>query len=137
MQTRRVWWSLVLIGIAAVGGYATVVAQQVGAVPKVDQVKTAPTADGKFEFEVIESFDSKYAGDTPGHIGKHGELGDIRPSAALGDPVYRGEQKIGTITNLLWSRGHGSLEIEFDPEPNIRIAVGDVCWLKMGAPESK
>lgn len=132
MNTRhRAWWSLVLIGLAAVGGYATVVAQQ------VDQVKPAPAADGKFEFEVIESFDSKYAGDTPGHIGKHGELGDFRPSAALGDPVYRGEQKIGTVTNLLWSRGHGSLEIEFDPEPNVRIAVGDLCWLKMGPPATK
>lgn len=137
MPTRHVLWSLVSIGIAAIGGFATVVAQQVNAVQQAEPAKSSLKADGKFEFEVIESFDSKYAGDTPGHIGKHGELGDIRPSAALGDPVYRGEQKIGTITNLLWSRGHGSLEIEFDPEPNIRIAVGDVCWLKMGAPESK
>jgi hypothetical protein len=128
---QRVWLALALLGIAAVGGYATVVAQQ------VDQVKPTPKADGKFEFEIIESFDSKYAGDTPGHIGKHGELGDFRPSAALGDPVFRGEQKIGTVTNLVWSRGHGSLEIEFDPEPNIRIAVGDICWLKMGAAVTK
>jgi len=131
MQAHRVIYLLVLIGIAAVGGYASVVAQQ------VEPVKPTPKTDGKFEFEIIESFDSKYAGDTPGHIGKHGELGDIRPSVALGDPVFRGEQKIGTVTNLVWSRGHGSLEIEFDPEPNIRIAVGDLCWLKMGAPEKK
>jgi hypothetical protein len=128
---QRVWLALALLGIVAVGGYATVVAQQ------VDQVKPTPKADGKFEFEIIESFDSKYAGDTPGHIGKHGELGDFRPSAALGDPVFRGEQKIGTVTNLVWSRGHGSLEIEFDPEPNIRIAVGDIGWLKMGAAVTK
>lgn len=130
MQTRCILWSLVLIGIA-IGGYATVVAQQ------AEPVKTTPTVNGKFEFEIIESFDSKYAGDTPGHIGRHGELGDFRPSAALGDPVFRGEQKIGTVTNLLWSRGQGSLEIEFDPEPNIRIAVGDECWLKMGPPAAK
>jgi len=128
---RRIVWSLVLLGIATVGGFASLRAQQ------VDQVKAAPTTDGKFEFEIIESFDSKYAGDTPGHIGKHGELGDFRPSVALGDSVYRGEQKIGTVTNLVWSRGHGSLEIEFDPEPNIRIAVGDLCWLKMSAPATK
>lgn len=133
---QRVWSSLVLLGIAVVGGYA-IMSQQIGVAQQVDQVKPAPKVNGKFEFEVIESFDSKYAGDTPGHIGKHGELGDFRPSAALGDPVYRGDQKIGTVTNLLWSRGHGSLEIEFDPEPNVRIAVGDICWLKMGPPTAK
>jgi len=131
MNARRSRWSLVLLGVAAIGGFATLRAQQ------VDQVKALPKADGKFEFEIIESFDSKYAGDTPGHIGKHGELGDFRPSAALGDSVYRGDQKIGTVTNLLWSRGHGSLEIEFDPEPDVRIAVGDVAWLKMGATPKK
>lgn len=130
-SARSIWLLLALLGLAGIGGYASLSAQQ------VEQAKVGPTADGKFEFEIIESFDSKYAGDTPGHIGKHGELGDYRPNAALGDPVFRGEQKIGTVTNLLWSRGHGSLEIEFDPEPNIRIAVGDVCWLKMGAPAAK
>ena len=92
----------------------------------------APRANGRFEFEVIESFDAKYEGDTPGHIGRHGELGDDRPKAALGDAVYRGEQKIGTVTGLRWSRGHGSLEVEFDPQPKTRIQVGDLVWMKLG-----
>lgn len=126
--TRPVWCSIafVVVAAAAIGRYATVDAQQVG------KVAASPVANGRFQFEVIESFDAKYQGDSPGHIGKHGELGDFRPQAALGDPVFRGEEKIGTITNLLWSRGHGSLEVEFDPEPKVRIAVGDVVWLKMG-----
>lgn len=50
----------------------------------------------------------------------------------MGDPVYRGDKKVGTITGLRWSRGHGSLEVEFDPEPKIRIEVGDVVWMKLG-----
>lgn len=131
--SRRVWCSVALVAatVAAVGTYATVDAQQVG--PSAPTPAAAsPIANGRFQFEVIESFDAKYQGDTPGHIGKHGELGDFRPQAALGDPVFRGEEKIGTVTNLFWSRGHGSLEVEFDPEPKLRIAVGDVVWLKMG-----
>lgn len=131
--TRHVWCSvaLVVVAVAIVGMYATVDAQQVGT-PAQTPTATSPVADGRFQFEVIESFDAKYQGDSPGHIGKHGELGDFRPQAALGDPVFRGEEKIGTVTNLVWSRGHGSLEVEFDPEPKARIAVGDVVWLKMG-----
>ncbi|MCE9603699.1 MAG: hypothetical protein K8U03_02225 [Planctomycetia bacterium] len=127
---RRVWWSLVFVATglvaAAIGGFASVLAQQVTKAP------AAPAVKGRFEFEIVESFDSKYLGDTPGHIGRHGELGDFRPQAALGDPVFRGEEKIGTVSNLVWSRGHGSLEIEFDPEPHVRIAVGELVWLKLG-----
>ena len=112
---------------AAMGGWTTAGSQQA---PKA---QPSPQAVGKFEFEVIESFDAKYEGDTPGHIGRHGELGNERPQAALGDPVMRGDKKVGTVTGLRWSRGHGSLEIEFDPEPKTRISVGDVVWLKLGA----
>lgn len=127
---RHAWWPIALVA-AAVCAYATVGAQQVGE-PVTSPIAASPVANGRFKFEVIESFDAKYQGDSPGHIGKHGELGDFRPQAALGDPVFRGEEKIGTVTNLVWSRGHGSLEVEFDPEPKVRIAVGDVVWLKMG-----
>jgi hypothetical protein len=115
-----------VIGIVAAvawGGFATVRSQQVPS-PQLP-------SGGRFEFEVIESFDAKYEGDTPGHIGRHGELGDRRPQAALGDAVYRGDKKIGTVTSLRWSRGHGSLEVEFDPEPKTRIEVGDVVWMKL------
>jgi len=128
MKTERRWiWILALLVAAAAGHYASVFAQQ--APPSK---APAPKFSGKFEIEVIESFDAKYQGDTPGHIGKHGELGDLRPQAALGDPVFRGDEKVGTVTNLIWSPGHGSLQVEFDPEPKVRIAVGDVVWLRFG-----
>ena len=110
---------------AAWGGLTAVRSQQTA------KPQPSRQAAGRFEFEVIESFDAKYEGDTPGHIGRSGGLADDRPQAALGDAVYRGEQKIGTVTALRWSRGQGSLEVEFDPEPKTRINVGDVVWLKL------
>lgn len=84
-----------------------------------------------FRFEVIESHDSKYLGDTPSHMGKDGGL-TVKPRVALGDPVYRmdGEKTtlVGRVTRVAWSRVSGSLEVEFHPEPFQRIAVGDeVC----------
>ena len=85
----------------------------------------------KFEFEVVQSFDAKYEGDTPGHMGKSGGLGNRRPQVALGDAVYRGQQKVGVITGLGWSRSYGSLEVEFDPVGDVRICVGDVVWLAL------
>lgn len=90
-------------------------------------------AGGKFEFSVVESYDARYLGDTPGHTGRHGELGELRPGVALGDPVFRGETKVGTVSGLRWSSAHGSLEIEFDPEPRARIAVGEVVWVRLGS----
>ncbi len=57
---------------------------------------------------------------------------------ALGDPVYRGEGDaaavVGRVTNLKWSRGQGSLDIEFDPTDKTRIEIGDNVWLKIGKP---
>jgi hypothetical protein len=88
-------------------------------------------AGTRFNFEVIESFDAKYLGDTPGHLGRGGGLENSRPSVALGDHVYRGEKKIGTITSIVWSRVQSSLTVEFDPEPLTRIAVGDSVWIDL------
>ena len=85
----------------------------------------------RFDFEVIESFDAKYPGDTPGHTGKNGGLENVRPHVSLGDPVFRGETKVGTITAVNWDRVRGSLTVEFDPEPMQRIAVGDTVWLAL------
>jgi hypothetical protein len=88
----------------------------------------------RFDFEVIESFDAAYLGDTPGHIGRMGGL-TIRPNVALGDGVYRtrGEvtERIGAITRVRWERASGGLTIEFDPVPVVRIAVGDVVWIDL------
>jgi hypothetical protein len=87
-----------------------------------------------FRFEVIESHDAEYLGDTPAHLGKNGGL-TVRPQVALGDPVYRktatGRRRIGHITRVVWSRVGGSLEVEFDPEPFQRIAVGDEVWIDL------
>lgn len=85
----------------------------------------------RFNFEVIESFDAKYLGDTPGHIGRAGGLEKLRPAMALGDAVYRGDEKIGIISSIVWQRVQGSLTIEFDPEPLHRIAVGDKVWVDL------
>jgi hypothetical protein len=91
-----------------------------------------PAADpNRFEFEVVQSFDAKYEGDTSGHVGKNGGLENRRPQVALGDAVYRGQDKIGVVTGLGWSRTHGSLEVEFDPIGEVRICVGDVVWLAL------
>lgn len=87
-----------------------------------------------FRFEVIESHDAEYLGDTPAHLGKNGGL-TVRPQVALGDPVFRktatGRTRVGHITRATWSRVGGSLEVEFDPEPFQRIAVGDEVWIDL------
>jgi hypothetical protein len=102
-----------------------------------------PPASAKFAFQVVESFDAKYLGDTPGHIGRGGGLEHGKPNVSLGDPVYRGDEKVGTITSLTWDRSKGSLEVEFDPVPMhlgpdgralgpLRIAIGDELWTRLG-----
>jgi len=88
-----------------------------------------------FHFEVIESHDADYLGDTPAHSGKDGGL-TVRPHVSLGDPVYRGTTAesrtlVGRITRVEWGRVSGSLEVEFDPEPFQRIAVGDEVWIDL------
>jgi hypothetical protein len=88
----------------------------------------------KFHFEVIESHDAVYLGDTPGHMGRDGGL-KVRPNVALGDGVYRTEgdttTRVGTITRAVWDRVSGGLTVEFDPEPLRRIAVGDEVWIDL------
>ncbi len=99
----------------------------------------------RFTFQVVQSFDAKYLGDTPGHLGRGGGLGEKRPDVALGDAVHRGNEKIGTITGLTWDRSRESLEVEFDPlsperdpagvlKPPRRIAIGDEIWIELGHP---
>ncbi len=85
----------------------------------------------RFEFEVIESYDAKYLGDTPAHHGRNGGLGTARPKVFLDDPVYRGETVVGHVTAVVWDRVNGGLNIEFDPAPMHRISVGDVVWIRL------
>lgn len=91
----------------------------------------------RFEFEVVESFDAQYLGDTPGHRGRNGGLNNRRPRLALGDAVYRGDEKIGNLTRVTWDRARGSLELEFDPAPLARINVGDVVWVALDGSQAK
>lgn len=97
---------------------------------------TTQTKD-RFEFQVVESFDAKYLGDTPGHKGRGGGLGNVRPDIALGDPVYHEDQKVGKVTSLLWDRTKESLEVEFDPEPFVRVTVGEPVWIPFGGKVAK
>jgi hypothetical protein len=102
--------------------------------PPADIRKAQPMASAdRFEFEVVQSFQAKYEGDTPGHWGRNDGLGERRPQVALGDPVFRGDERIGQITELGWSRIHGSLEVEFNPIIGTRICVGDEVWLYLDA----
>jgi hypothetical protein len=88
----------------------------------------------RFVFEIIESVDAAYLGDTPGHMGRAGGL-NVRPNVALEDAVYRtvGEttERIGSITRVKWERASGGLTLEFDPAPQVRVAVGDVVWIDL------
>lgn len=88
----------------------------------------------KFHFEVIESHDAVYLGDTPGHMGRDGGL-TVRPNVALGDGVYRTEgqtsRRVGTVTRAAWDRVSGGLTVEFDPAPLMRIAVGEEVWVDL------
>jgi hypothetical protein len=105
------------------------------------QAKLPLAAQGsKFHFEVIESHDAEYLGDTPGHMGRDGGL-TVRPNVALGDAVYRTEgptsRRVGTVTRAVWDRVSGGLTVEFDPAPLTRIAVGDEVWVDLNpAPAS-
>ena len=131
MRVQKLLASLVLVGLLLALLQVWTVKQQAAAQqPAAEKVKVE--AKDRFKFEVIQSFNARYAGDTPGHIGKSGGLGDQRPRVALGDAVFRGEERVGTVTGLTWSRASGSLEVEFDPAEKVRICVGDEVCLDLG-----
>jgi hypothetical protein len=97
-----------------------------------------------FSFEVIESLDASYLGDTPSHVGRDGGL-EFRPNVALGDAVYRAAAeggaelkpvRIGRVTRVVWERVSGGLTVEFDPEPFVRIAVGDEVFVDLNPASS-
>ena len=97
-------------------------------------VREHPAHGTRFWFEVIESFNAKYQGDTPGHVGRGGGL-SLHPHVALGDPVYHTigdvDKPIGSVTGVTWERVRGSLTIEFRPHEDHRIAVGDEVWVDL------
>ena len=125
-MSRRLIVLAVLLAILGIWQLKTR-AQQDDVVPHAVLAKPGT----RFKFEVIESFDAKYVGDTPGHLGRAGGVEHIRPRVALGDGVFRGEKKVGMITSVLWTRVQGALTVEFDPTPGTRISVGDEVWLDL------
>lgn len=132
-SSTRVLMSAAMVLAAGAVWHAATLAQQ-----SKPPTAVQPAADGsRFVFEVVESFNAKYLGDTPGHMGRNGGLGETRPNIALGDPVFRGDKQIGQVTGLVWERVKGSLIVEFDPQPLERIAVGDTVWIKLDTTSPK
>ena len=129
------WLGLMLACLALVS-LAAAVGPFAGVAREVDAESSLPVAPPgtRFEFEIIESHDALYLGDTPAHSGKDGGL-TVRPQVALGDPVYRSmagvQTMVGRVTRVAWSRVSGSLEVEFHPVPLQRIAVGDEVWVDL------
>ena len=122
------WTTLALIGVALMAAWQLAVPAQTN-----ERAEATPSSvvGGRFNFEILESFDAKYLGDTPGHAGRGGGLGSAKPHVALGDAVYNGEQQIGRVTSVVWDRLKGSLLIELEPELGARISVGDSVWLNL------
>lgn len=119
-----------LLGVAAICGLVPAPADGPATAPESD--RSDIPHGSRFAFEVVESFDAKYAGDTPGHVGRGGGLA-VHPHVAIGDPVHSvvngADRVIGVVTGVTWDRVRGSLTIEFRPTGNERIAVGDGAWL--------
>jgi hypothetical protein len=101
-------------------------------------VRDHPAHGTRFWFEVVESFNAKYQGDTAGHIGRGGGL-SLHPHVALGDPVYHrigdADKAIGSVTGVVWDRLRSSLTVEFRPHEDHRIAVGDEVWVDLNPAE--
>ena len=129
MMGRRKTWILPVVALLFVMGWQ---AWMMGQQTPREKGRGLVANSSRFEFEVIQSFNAKYEGDTPGHVGRSGGLAERRPGAALGDAVFRGEEKVGVVTGLTWNRAQGSLEVEFDPVTQARISVGDAVWLALG-----
>jgi hypothetical protein len=131
-RLARLWTAVVVFLMAGFVAWSSVDRTALG----VDTQAALPLAPHgtRFHFEVIESHDAAYLGDTPAHIGKDGGL-TVRPHVALGDRVYRTvdatHTTVGRITRVEWNRVSGSLEVEFDPEPLQRVAVGDEVWIDL------
>lgn len=128
-------WIVVAVGTAIL---CVVLMAMQGAADDVDDPaapkRQHPPHGTQFWFEVIESFNAKYEGDTPGHIGRGGGI-TLHPHVALGDLVHHRigdeDKAVGVITGLTWDRLKGSLTVEFRPKEDHRIAVGDEVWIDL------
>jgi len=129
MHRGRKWLIIVLIGGALISGWQLWLS---GQQPAPGKAKDGG-AGNRLEFEVVQSFDAKYLGDTPGHMGRAGKLENRQLHVALGDPILRGDERVGVVTGLQWNRTNGSLDIEFDPVDHARVCVGDAVWMSLDA----
>jgi len=127
MHRVRKWLCIAAIGLAIIAGWQL---WSSGQPPAAGKGKEAAAAN-RLEFEVVQSFDAKYLGDTPGHMGRAGAIEGRRPRIALQDPIYRGDEKVGIVTGLQWNRTNSSLDIEFDPVDHARVCVGDAVWMSL------
>jgi len=129
MQQAPKWFGVAALGLAIISGWQVWSSGQ-QTTPPAAKAKDGAAAN-RLEFEVVESYDAKYLGDTPGHMGRGGGLENTRMRVALADPIYRGDELIGRVTGLTWSRTHGALDIEFDPVDHARVCVGDKVWMAL------
>jgi hypothetical protein len=136
MMSKRFWLALLVVSCIVIGESTGHFGMSVAQQPAVENDQRQTISGSKFEFEVIESIDADYLGDTPGHHGRNGGLGNRRPGLSLGDPVYRGTEQVGILTQINWDRTRGSLDLEFDPAPLVRVNVGDVVWVSLDGPPS-
>src|SRR4029450_245813 len=125
MQQNKKWLGAAMIGVAIVGGWQLWSnGQQPAPKGKVGEAN-------RLEFEVGQCFDAKYLGGTPGHMGRAGGLSNRRPRIALGDSIFRSDERVGIVTGLQWNRTNGSIDIEFDPVDHARVCVGDDVWMAL------
>src|SRR5262245_39455009 len=126
MHRARTWLVVAALGCGLIAIW------QLGSSGQQPPAGKAKAADpNRLEFEVVQSFDAKYLGDTPGHMGRAGALENRHPRIALLDPIFRGDEKVGVVTGLQWNRANGSLDIEFDPVDHARVCVGDAVWMAL------
>lgn len=125
MRQGTRWLTIVGSGLVLAAGWQL---WSSGQQPQPDKAQDARPAT-RLEFDVVESYDAKYLGDTPGHMGRAGSLTDGRLKIALEDPIYRGAEVVGRVTGLQWNRTNASLDIEFDPVGHARVCVGDRVWI--------
>jgi hypothetical protein len=133
MQRVKKWLGFAVVGFAAAAGWQLWSSAQQPATAKSGDA----AAMSRLEFEVVQSFDAKYLGDTPGHMGRAGRLENRRLQIALRDSIYRGDERVGIVTGLQWNRTNSSLDIEFDPVDHARVCVGDTVWLGLDVQATK
>lgn len=85
----------------------------------------------RLEFDVVEASNDKYRGSTAALSEPDLARWTTSPGIAPGDPVFRGDRKVGTVISVILSRQQGNLTVELVPELQTRVAVGDAVWVNL------